>query len=244
VSLQFAVVHEARADFHTATELADRQLIESVEWLKDAPIEYQRSWLQESVGGAMTWTGIKLSASEARISAIGSFGGESAEPDAQAARRAIRYLRYAVPDLAGVVLIRDQDDEPERRTGLEQARREHAGRLPIVVGLAVVKRECWVLAGFDPQDDAENLRLATERQTLGFDPRSRSHDLAAGGADNGRRSPKRVLRALCGGDADRERRCWSETKLEALRDRGAENGLRAFLDEVRDRLAGLIGHIS
>jgi hypothetical protein len=62
--------------------------------------------------------------------------------------------------------------------------------------------------------------------------------------DNATRSPKRVLRELCGGDADRERCCWRETLLATLRDRGAENGLGAFLDEVRTLLAVLIGHVS
>ena len=112
------------------------------------------------------------------------------------------------------------------------------------MGLAVVERESWVISGFDPQDDVEESRLAAERQTLGFDPRMRSHELTACKDDRARRSPKRVLRVLCGGDADRERRCWRETLLATLRDRGAENGLSAFLDEVRTELAVLIGHIT
>ena len=33
MSLQFAVVHEAPADFQTATELADRVLVESIDWM-------------------------------------------------------------------------------------------------------------------------------------------------------------------------------------------------------------------
>jgi len=244
VSLQLAVVHEAPADFQTATELADRVLVESIDWMEEDQIDYQRTWLRESGGVPLTWKRVKQSALDVGIDAIGFFDGEPAEPDARAARRAILYLRHAVPDLAGVLLIRDQDDQPERRAGLEQARRQEAGRLPIVVGLAVVERESWVISGFDPQDAAEESRLAAERQTLGFDPRLRSHELTACKADNAPRSPKRVLRVLCGGDTDRERRCWRETMLATLRNRGAENGLGAFLDEVRQELAGLIGHIS
>jgi hypothetical protein len=49
---------------------------------------------------------------------------------------------------------------------------------------------------------------------------------------------------LCRGAADRERRCWRETALATLRERGAQNGLGVFLDEVRTELAALIGHIS
>jgi hypothetical protein len=244
VSLQFAVVHEAPADFETATELADRVLVESIDWLDEDQIEYQRTWLRESAGVPLTWKRVKQSALDAGINAIGFFDGEPAEPDARAARRAILYLRHAIPDLAGVLLIRDQDDQPERRRGLDQARRQEEGRLPVVVGLAVVERESWVISGFDPKEDEEHARLAAERQTLGFDPRVRSHELTACKDDDAPRSPKRVLRNLCGGDADRERHCWCETELATLRSRGADNGLVEFLDEVRKALAGLIGHLS
>jgi hypothetical protein len=244
VSLQFAVVHEAPADFQTATELADRVLVESLDWLEEDQVEYQRTWRREVGGEPLTWKRVKQLALDSGIDAIGFFDGEPAEPDARAARRAILYLRHALPDLAAVLLIRDQDNQPERRAGLEQARREEEGRLPVVVGLAVVERESWVISGFDPRDDVETSRLAAERQKLGLDPRERSHELTACKADNAPRSPKRVLRALCGGDGDRERRCWRETTLGTLRDRGGENGLGAFLDEVRKQLAGLIGHIS
>jgi hypothetical protein len=243
VSLQFAVVYEAPADFQTATELADRVLVESIDWLEEDHVAYQRTWLQEANGVSLAWKNVGKSALKEGINAIGFFDGAPVEPDAQAARRAIRYLRHVIPDLAGVLLIRDQDDQPERRAGLEQARGEEEGRLPVVVGLAVVERECWVISGFDPQDGVETERLATERQTLGFDPRERSHELTACKDDKAKRSPKRVLHALCGGDADRERRCWRETTLATLRDRGPQNGMGAFLDEVRKNLASLIGHI-
>jgi hypothetical protein len=225
VSLRFAVVFEAPADFPTATELADRVLVESIEWLDEDQLEYQRAWVRELGGTPLTWTQVKKMALDAGIAAIGFFGGDPAEPDARAARRAILYLRYALPDLAGVMLIRDQDDQPGRRAGLEQARRQETGRLPVVVGLAIVERESWVISGFDPRDDDETSRLETERKKLGFDPRMRSHELTACKDDNAKRSPRRVLRELCGSDADRERCCWRETLLATLHDRGAENGL-------------------
>ncbi len=245
VSLGFAVVYEAPADFQTATELADRVLVECIDWLEDDQLDYQRAWLQESGGSPLTWKRVKQLARDAGIDAIGFFDGDPAQPDARAARRAILYLRHALDDLAAVLLIRDQDDQPERRVGLDQARRkEEIGPLPVVVGLAVVERESWVISGFDPQHDLETARLAAERQMLGFDPRVRSHELTACKDDNATRSPKRVLRKLCGDDADRERRCWRETILATLRDRGAKNGLGAFLDEVRNELATLIGHVS
>ncbi|WP_148590850.1 hypothetical protein [Aquisphaera giovannonii] len=113
----------------------------------------------------------------------------------------------------------------------------------MVIGLAIVERESWVVSGFDPRNEDETARLEAERQRLGFDPRLRSHELTACKDDRAPRSPKRVLHELCSRDWDRERICWYETRLDALRIRGRENGLAAFLDEVRDHLAVLIGDI-
>ena len=127
---------------------------------------------------------------------------------------------------------------------MEQARSQDHSGIVIVVGLAVVERECWVISGYDPLDEAETKRLEEERKQLGFDPRVRSHELTACKHDLASRSPKRVLRVLAGDDRDRERRCWREPSLETLRMRGGENGLAAYLDEVRHRLAPLIGHVS
>jgi hypothetical protein len=241
---QFAVVHEAPADLQTATELADRVLVESINWMEEHLLEHQRSWIGEWSGVSLTWKRVKQSALDAGFDAVGFFDGEPAQPDARAARRAILYIQHEIPELAGILLIRDQDDQPDRREGLEQARRGVGDRLRVVVGLAVVERESWVISGFDPQNTMEESRLAAERQTLGFDPCVRSQELTACKDDNASRSPKRVLRALCGGDLDRERLCWRETPLDTLRSRGAANGLGEFLDEVREPLASLIGHVS
>jgi hypothetical protein len=125
---------------------------------------------------------------------------------------------------------------------LEQARRQYCP-LPIVVGFAVVEREAWIISGFDPLDDGETTRHDQERQTLGFDPRTKSHELTAGKDDQAKKSPKRVLKQLCNDDRQRERHCWTNTALATLRERGSDNGLAAYLDEVREKLAPLIGHI-
>ena len=130
VTLRFAVVYEATADFQTATELADRVFVESIDWLEEDLLDHQRTWIRE-------WSGVTtdLEANQAHRalrwiqSARVSTTSEPAKPDARAAHRAILYLRYAIPELAGILLIRDQDDQTERREGLEQARRKDA-RLP------------------------------------------------------------------------------------------------------------------
>ncbi len=245
MSQRFAVVHEAEADFHTATELADRVLLEVIDWLDEHLIADQREWVGTiPVEQRLTWKAIPQLAREIGIKAHGHFDGKPGEADASAARRAILYLKEILPDLNAILLIRDQDDQPERRIGLEQARSQDHGGTVIVVGLAVVEREAWVISGFDPRDDPETARLEAERQTLGFDPRNRSHELTACKNDQATRSPKRVIRQLSGGDRGRERDCWTYTSLERLRERGDENGLVNYLREVQERLAPLIGHVA
>lgn len=241
----FAVIHEAEADFHTATELADRVLIEAIDWLDEHLVADQREWIgMVPVDRRLTWKAIPQLAREIGIKAHGHFDGEPGEADAAAARRAILYLKETIPDVHAILLVRDQDDQPERQIGLEQARNQDHGGTVIVIGLAVVEREAWVISGFDPQDEGETARLASERQTLGFDPRHRSHELTACKDDQATRSPKRVLRQLSGDNRSRERHCWTNTPLERLRERGRENGLAAYLSEVRDGLARLIGHVA
>jgi hypothetical protein len=245
MSQRFAVVHEAEADFHTATELADRVLMEAIDWLDEHLIADQREWIGTlSADCRLTWKAIPQLAREFGIKAHGHFEGAPGEADAAAARRAILYLKETIPDVHAILLVRDQDDQPERRIGLEQARDQDHNGTVIVIALAVVEREAWVISGFDPQDEGEAARLEAERQTLGFDPRHRSHELTACKDDQASRSPKRVLRQLSGDNRSRERHCWTNTPLERLRERGGENGLVGYRSEVRDLLARLIGHVT
>ena len=245
MTLRFAVVHEADADFTTAVQLADRVLLEAFpDWIDEESLCHYREWISEaSDGWRLTWKTIKKLADEAGIRSYGHFDGEAGEADAKAARRAILFLLDNIPELNGILLIRDQDDQPERLDGLDQARKQYRSKIPIVVGLAVVEREAWVISGFDPQDDDEARRLESERRKLGFDPRLRSHELTAGKNDQAPRSPKRVLSCFSGDDYGREQHCWAKTSLEVLRERGSDNGLVAYLDEIRDQLAQLIGYV-
>lgn len=113
-----------------------------------------------------------------------------------------------------------------------------ASKCTIVLGVAICKRECWVLSGFIPEDEGEQGRIDAERRTLGFDPCLRSHELTASG--NASKSPKRVLAALTGDQWERQQKCWLETPLDTLRERGGNNGLKDYLSEVETHLAPCI----
>jgi hypothetical protein len=138
-------------------------------------------------------------------------------------------------------LLRDSDNKLERRDGLNQARAEWEREGPnvaIIIGLAHPARECWVLVGFSPENDAEKSRLAKAHKELGFDPTQMPERLNAHEASD-LRNRKRVLTDLTNGDFERERWCWQPPKLAVLKDRGAGVGLSDYLEEVRLRLVPL-----
>ncbi|MBI1831901.1 MAG: hypothetical protein HYR84_10680 [Planctomycetes bacterium] len=240
---QFVVIHEARADFRTATEIADRVLLAEINWLDDAIIETQRTWLPELLAGIrMTWSSLPGHARQLGIRVHGHFDGEPGAADAHAARRAIAYVLRVLENVDAIVLIRDVDKQIERKKGLNQARTTFSSRCKIVIGLANRKREAWVIGGFDPENDSEAQSLAAETQKLGHDPRTHSHELTAS-EEGALRCPKRVLMALSRCDWNRERKCWQSTPLDLLRERGARNGLAEFLDEIKTHIVPLIsGH--
>ncbi len=246
MSKSFVVVYEAPADFATSTELADRVLKAEIGWLddNDTLLDSQRLWIgKDREGSPLTWKSIPSKALELGIRVRGHFDGEPALPDAGAARRAIVYLLRRFETIDAILLIRDMDDQNARREGLEQARALFGSMATIVIGLAITERECWVISGFDPNNDNEKQRLDNEKQNLGFDPCERSHELTACKDDQAKRSPKRVLSVLTGSSGERQRRCWQEASLPVLERRGQGNGLSEYFKEIRALLVPLVtGH--
>ena len=242
MSARFVVVYEADADRRTATELADRVLRESATWLQEDAtlLDFHREWIDETDDGPLKWKSIKNYASELGLSIRGHFNGEPGLPDAKAARRSIRYVLAKLDQVDAIVLIRDMDDQPERRDGMEQARSSLSESIAVILGLANVERESWVVCGFEPRNTNEKEKLEQERRNLGFDPCGQSERLTACKNDRAKRSPKRVLGFLTGDDLERQRECWVETPLSTLRERGQVNGLSDYLAEVETYLVPLV----
>ncbi len=243
MSQKFVVVFEAPADVATATELADRVFVESIDWLEPELLDTFRDWVRVTPDGQpLTWKSIPRRALENGISVKGkaAFGTSVVFEDARAARRAIFLIKKLIEDTDAIVLIRDLDSQPDRLAGLRQARDAEHGAVRIMIAAANPERECWVISGFESQVAAEQEQLALETQQIGSDPRLCSHELTAGSDDQAKRSPKRVLKSLSGGDWNREARCWRETDLSVLRDRGQTNGLADYLEEVSKILVPLI----
>jgi hypothetical protein len=109
----------------------------------------------------------------------------------------------------------------------------------VIIGVAHPKQEAWVLTGFQPQSTEESKRLQALRERLSVDPILKSHTLDA--REHGAKTDiKRALKELTQGEGDRKRQCLVETDLEILEQRGGDNGLTAYLSEVRDRLVPVL----
>ncbi len=241
MSQAFVVVSEAAADFTMATELADRVLCEQIDWLEVSLLDSQRNWISNSPRGEpLHWKSIAKLARASGLRVHGHFQGEPGFPDAAAARKAMAYIRHVFGAVHAIVLIRDRDDQPERLNGLQQARDASHSPTRIVIGLANIERESWVLSGFLPQSEDEGSRLEAERRELGFNPCTHPHDLTAGKSDLAKKSPKRMLAILTSGDHEREAACWQNTSLSVLRERGRENGLTDYLKEIERHLVPLV----
>ncbi|MRG92728.1 hypothetical protein [Polyangium spumosum] len=244
------VVCEAPEDFVVTTCIVDRTLRETeTDWLRDLfehALDEQRSWVSLDPGCPfLDWHHLDETAKRLGVRPQrGHFGGRPGAPDALATRKALAILhalrKQGRPISVGV-LIRDIDKQPEREDGIKQAREEAAARDPglrVVLGLPDPELEAWLLAGFDPEDAAEETRLADCKRDLGLDPRTSAHDLRAT-HDQDRRSVKRVLTLLTGDDRERRAKCYEDAPLSTLHARGQRSGLTTFLDEVRSKVLPL-----
>jgi hypothetical protein len=156
----------------------------------------------------------------------------------------VRFLQR-IRQIKAVIFIRDLDNQPERKEGIEQARSEHINKTPkleIVIGAADPKREAWVLNGFIPSNQQEKQIIEEIKNKLSFDPSIESHRLRATSEKEPERirNVKVVVEQLTGNDMEREKQCWEETNLKHLRERGVDTGLTDYIQEVEQRLAAIL----
>ncbi len=244
---EFIVIVESRADAETSTKLAQRVILEKVEWLEPETINHLIQWsgLEKSTEYSC-WKNIsdiiEHFSTEFNFPRIRSNG--RLKTDGKAARKVMKlisFLQYKQKrDIKAVVFIRDLDNKPRRREDLNQARAEYTGqpKLEIVIGTADRMREAWVLNGFMPSNPDEEKIFKEITVALTFDPCIEAHRLRSNLSDE--RDPKVVVKKLTDGDFSREQQCWEETSLEVLRSRGKSTGLTDYLDEVEQRLVPVI----
>lgn len=254
--LEFIVIVESSTDAQTATKLAERVLVEKVDWLEPELLQNLFRWSGLEVDTEHScWRDINNVMQRARESGlpIPKFLGHGRngvlKADGAATMKILNLVRLFqlknVRQIRVVFFIRDLDNQPERREGIEQARSEHIDRQPkleIVIGTADRMREAWVLNGFVPFDQKETQILEGIKSQLNFDPCEESHRLRSNSWEEPERfrNPKVVLEELVGNNRLREQRCWEETSLELLRQRGSNTGLAAYLQEIEQRLVPVV----
>jgi hypothetical protein len=246
------VVVEGSSDVEIATRLAERVIVENSPWLEAETLAYVFKWsglVENTEHSYWKNTGdiIKHFASEFRFPKIRSNG--KLKTDGKAARKImtlISFLQHKQKrNIKAVILIRDLDNQPERREHIEQARSEYTNQQPtleIVIGTADRMREAWVLNGFIPSSQEEEEILENIKRRLNFDPCEDSHKLRSNSFSEPERgrNPKVVLEELTGNERFREQKCWEETSLEVLQQRGQNTGLKAYLQEIQQRMIPII----
>jgi hypothetical protein len=238
---EFIVIAESRADTEISTKLAERVLLEKVEWLEPDTLDHLIQWSGLELGTEHScWKNIgdiiEHFSTEFNFPRIRSNG--KLKTDGKAASKVMKligFLQYKLKrDIKAVIFIRDLDNQPERRQHLAQARSEYNGQLEIVIGTADRMREAWVLNGFMPLNSKEERILKEITMELTFDPCIEADRLRSNSSDE--RNPKIVVKKLTDDDFSREQQCWEETSIEILRSRGKSTGLTDYLDEVEQRL--------
>jgi hypothetical protein len=252
--LEFVVIVENSADARTATQLAERVLIEKVDYLERDQLQYYFRWsgLQENTEHSC-WKDIRSVIEQAKDSGlpvpkfIGHRKSGAIKADGAASLKVLNLIRLLQRkrQIRAVLLIRDLDNQPERREGIGQARSEQINdqpKLEIVIGTADRMREAWVLNGFVPVNQEESRILEEIRSQLTFDPCEESHKLRSQSKEypDRIRNPKVLVEQLTADDYSREQQCWEETSLNLLRDRGKQTGLTEYLHEIEQRLVPLI----
>lgn len=256
MTMRIVVVCEGPTDPPLVRDLADRVLREEVDWLHgferlDEIRRYEGLDGQDSE--YLPWREVKSRFARTGISPRRWFGNRALNRDYLATRKVLLLIAHHHASLddgdgvAGVLIVRDTDGQPERRQSIENARamflqdadapaERHPWRNHVAIGMPEPKNEAWVLAGFEP-GDGESAAFKAACKELGFAPNEYPERLHA--SEHGaKRSAKDVLDRLCP-DHERRRRCWCETPLDDLRKRGARCGLKQFLKEVRERLVPL-----
>ena len=254
--IEILIIVEAEADFRTASVLADRVIVEKApDWFRDLvddspdTLDYHRKWIGFENEPFSCWKHIKKlqKTRYPRLRALGHHKGEKLGSDGAATRKILlmaQQERKTRPALQAVVLIRDLDSQAmERKKSLELMRDDFKDEFAVVLGISDTKREAWVLNGFEPQNKDEKKALHRLCDELKFNPCLDAHRLRTitrGVTQTQKRDVKWVLDRLTGGDYSREERCWKETTLDVLRERGEHTYLTRYLKEVEDLLLPLI----
>lgn len=244
-SWSIVVFCEGPTDAEVASVLTRRVLVDLVghgEWLQPEMLEFRGL---EPGTDFCVWASLARTRPGPRRTKYGFREGDEWGPESLAAWNALCAVAQApIEGQRAVLLLRDADSsrvEPDRaalrrrqlRAGVEAYARVYEA-LPVALGIADPKVECWVLVSFEP--NAPPIAEVRAQRELSFNPVRNAHELR-GGPDS-KTDAKAVL------DAVLERTRWEEqlhsVPLATLAARGEQTGLTDFLRGVRIGLGPLV----
>lgn len=253
---RWMLVCEGPSDARVVHTLVDRVLRENgSDWVRDALDEGRahdlRQWVahRDDASYVDSHQLAKITRSLGILPVRGRFDkvatAEAVHGEAHGERVVMRAFQLAahlgrMQAIAGLVVLWDADREPEaRRNGMLRGvaiARVLQERTPDhVLALCVPELEAWLIAGFDPANDAERRRLDEAERRVHADPRTMPERLTSKRpSDAG--DAKGLLDLLTDGDPDRAHACCADASLDQLRGRGERSGLQGFLDDVAREL--------
>lgn len=236
---RLGIAAESESDARLVTRLADRILLDEVDWLDADGLPHVRRW----VGlGHDEWLDVHKAydlARGRRLPVYGHFSGSKGELDAVMHRAALLLFAEEEEPPSVVVLSRDDDGKTERQEGCRQAVRERSWPFEVLVALAHREIEAWLVAAFEPESEEEQSALEDVRRRIGFDPRQQPERLTSG-RKGSKKDAKRVLGELCQhGRSPSER--WDAVPLDRLvGKRGLGCGVAHFTSDARATLPRVI----
>ncbi len=230
------VVLEGSSDLLVVRGFAERALLEATPDFVPSFFVWRGLEIHQPY---LLWRDVDIELKQRRITQLyGKFDGLKGSPYAFRTRHALLLAHHANP--LAVVLVCDADNQPERLLGLQQARDSHfAKQYPVLVAVANPCREAWLVCAFVPQNDADRMLLETLQQELFFHPCQQPERLNTQAGHI--RDAKTVLNRLTNGLPEREDQILELAIFSHLEQHGQTCGLAAFLEEVRSKLAPLLG---
>jgi hypothetical protein len=246
-TIRLGIAAESAADALSIADLADRVVVDAVDWLDAESWQAMRAWCSDGDGGEpgrsvaadppIPYVDLHRAHRRARARGLrvyGKFSGEPKAPDAGMFRALL--MLFAVSDAVpeAVVIGRDLDGDDGRRRAFEQAAREDGRRWPFVVipALAQPELEAWVIACWRVETTEDQSRLDGVRKRLGFNPVRQAHRLRSGRSEHPK-DAKRVARELMG-DAGALRAVWARVGSEQARGAPPGTGLPAFVQACEE----------
>ncbi|MFZ4575268.1 MAG: hypothetical protein ACOYN0_12770 [Phycisphaerales bacterium] len=232
--IRVAVVCEGPTDFRAARTLFDRCAAKHLNLDESDLLGKHREFVVVRGHEYLKWTTVSFIARELAIRPQPQ--AEDRSPDHLVARKAILTVEHLVPDISVVILLRDQDNDEDRRDAIDKA--ADRARASVIVGVPRRSIEAWVITAFSPRSPRDHIALREVKDRLPFDPTQEAHRLNGRAGDA--RDPKQVARDLLGDDVESHCECFRSCDLAELKNRGKNVSVATFIDGVESSLRTLL----